>query len=100
MIAGALPMSWRVVASLLSPALRLNLHRRAAIGHEVAERLRERYGLDPTPRPAGPLLWMHAASVGETMSIFPVLAALRHQTKILLTTGTVTSQLLLDQHLS
>ena len=42
---------------------------------------------------------MHAASVGETMSILPVLEALRHRVKVLLTTGTVTSQALLDQRI-
>ena len=55
----------------------------SASGREIAARLPERRGIDPTPRPAGPLLWLHAASVGETMSILPVLQALRHRTKVL-----------------
>jgi 3-deoxy-D-manno-octulosonic-acid transferase len=92
-----LATGWTVAATLLAPALRLNLIRRAANGREIAERLPERRGIDSTPRPSGPLLWMHAASVGETMSILPVLAALRHRTKVLLTTGTATSQALLDK---
>jgi 3-deoxy-D-manno-octulosonic-acid transferase len=83
----------------MAPALRINLSRRAVNGKEIAERLPERFGIDPTPRPDGPLVWMHAASVGETMSILPVLTALRQRTKVLLTTGTVTSQALLDQRL-
>ncbi len=99
MIAGLLGTSWTVAATLLAPALRLNLIRRAANGREIAARLPERRGIDPTPRPPGPLLWMHAASVGETMSILPVLDALRHRTKVLLTTGTATSQALLDKAL-
>lgn len=91
--------AWAVSASLLAPALRLNLRRRAATGKEITARLPERVGLDSTPRPDGPLVWMHAASVGETMSVLPVLEALRPSTKVLLTTGTVTSQALLDQRL-
>jgi 3-deoxy-D-manno-octulosonic-acid transferase len=94
-----LAAGWTVATTLLAPALRLNLRRRAANGREIAARLPERRGIDPTPRPAGPLLWMHAASVGETMSILPVLDALRHRAKVLLTTGTVTSQALLDQRI-
>jgi 3-deoxy-D-manno-octulosonic-acid transferase len=99
MTASVLATGWTVAATVLAPALRLNLHRRAANGREIAARLPERRGIDLTPRPAGPLLWMHAASVGETISILPVLQALRHRTKVLLTTGTVTSQALLDQRI-
>jgi 3-deoxy-D-manno-octulosonic-acid transferase len=99
MTTSVLATSWTIAATLLAPAVRLNLRRRVANGREIAERLPERRGIDDTPRPAGPLLWMHAASVGETMSILPVLDALRHRTKVLLTTGTVTSQVLLDQRI-
>ncbi len=94
-----LAASWATAATLLNPALRLNLRLRAAKGKEVTERLPERFGIDPTTRPDGPLVWMHAASVGETMSVLPVLTALRRRTNVLLTTGTVTSQALLDQRL-
>ena len=97
MTSGVLAVGWSVAATMLAPLLRLNLNRRAANGREIAERLAERRGIDPTPRPAGPLVWIHAASVGETMSILPVLDALRHRTKVLLTTGTATSQALLDK---
>ena len=91
--------AWKVAATLLAPALRFNLSRRAANGKEITERLPERFGIDPTPRPEGRLVWIHAASVGETISILPVLTALSQRTKVLLTTGTVTSQALLDQRL-
>ena len=99
MTANVLATGWTVAATLLAPALRLNLNRRAANGREIASRLPERRGIDPTPRPTGPLLWVHAASVGETMSIQPVLDGLRHRAKVLLTTGTATSQALLEKAL-
>jgi len=97
MIASVLGNGWTVAATLLAPALRLNLLRRAANGREISDRLPERRGIDPTPRPPGRLLWLHAASMGETRSILPVLQALGQRTTVLLTTGTVTSQAMLDQ---
>ena len=92
-----LAMGWKIAATSMAPALRVHLRRRAAHGHEIMERLPERFGVDPTPRPPGRLLWIHAASVGEAMSILPVLTALRDRAKVLFTTGTVTSQTLLNK---
>ncbi len=72
--------------------LRLLLRVRLARGKEMRGRLAERRGIDATPRPPGRLVWLHAASVGETMSILPVLPELAEgAATILLTTGTVTS---------
>ncbi|MBN9563105.1 MAG: 3-deoxy-D-manno-octulosonic acid transferase [Alphaproteobacteria bacterium] len=93
---------WAGAATIVSPGLRLLLHARVRRGKEIAARLPERRGIDPTPRPAGRLLWLHAASVGETVSVFPVLTALAEQApdaSVLLTTGTLTSARLLAQRL-
>ena len=60
-----LSVLWARTASLIAPGLRLMLRLRAARGKEVAERLPERFGVDPTPRPAGRLLWLHAAPWGR-----------------------------------
>lgn len=87
------------LTGLAAPALRVMLRRRAARGKEIAARLAEREGIDPTPRPPGPLLWLHAASVGESVSLLPVLAALPAGLSVLLTTGTVTSADLLARRL-
>ncbi len=81
-------------AGLADPGLRLWLARRARRGKEIAARLPERRGIDATARPPGTLLWLHAASVGETVSVLPVLDALATiapAATLLMTTGTVTS---------
>ena len=93
---------WHGGATLAAPGLRAMLRRRVGRGKEVAARVPEREGIDPTPRPAGRLVWLHAASVGESQSVLPVLSALRGQApdaSILLTTGTVTSAALLAARL-
>ena len=86
------------LATLATLLLRLHLRRRVAAGREIAERVGERRGIDPTPRPAGILIWLHAASVGETLSILPVIEALlRTPTlSVLVTSGTRTSAELLS----
>ncbi len=93
---------WAGATTIASPGLRLLLRYRAGRGKEIEERLPERRGIDDTPRPEGNLIWLHAASVGETMSILPVLTALGRQapgSSVLLTTGTVTSAKLLTRRL-
>jgi 3-deoxy-D-manno-octulosonic-acid transferase len=97
--AQAFGLAWAGAASLAAPVLRLSLHRRVQRGKELADRLAERRGVDDTARPAGTLLWLHAASVGETVSVLPVLAQLPADVSVLLTTGTVTSAALLGQRL-
>lgn len=91
---------WSLTGRLAPLLLPLWLAHRARRGREIPARLPERRGIDDTPRPPGRLLWLHAASVGETASILPVLAALAEQspqTTILVTTGSVTSARLLAQ---
>ncbi|GAC1342843.1 MAG: 3-deoxy-D-manno-octulosonic acid transferase [Acetobacteraceae bacterium] len=94
--------TWRAAASAGAPLLRLALRRRVARGKETAARLPEREGHDPTPRPAGRLLWLHAASVGEAVSVLPVLSCLTTRAPdlgVLFTTGTLTSARLLERRL-
>jgi 3-deoxy-D-manno-octulosonic-acid transferase len=101
-VRGVIAGLWHGGATLAAPGLRAMLRRRVARGKELAVRLPEREGIDPTPRPPGRLVWLHAASVGESQSILPLLSALRAEApdlSILLTTGTVTSAALLAARL-
>jgi len=97
-----LASGWGATATLAAPTLRLMLRLRLRRGKEVAGRLLERRGIDPSSRPPGRLIWLHAASVGETTSVLPVLPELAERAPdltVLVTTGTVTSAELLGRRL-
>jgi 3-deoxy-D-manno-octulosonic-acid transferase len=79
--------------------LRRMLAKRVLRGKEILDRLPEREGISRLARPDGKLIWFHAASVGETLSVLPVIAAIDGRANVLLTTGTVTSAALAAERL-
>ncbi len=84
---------WRLLGSMGGPAARLWLNRRVREGKEDPARLEERFGVASVARPKGPLVWLHAASVGESLVALTLAEALRERRprlNILITTITVT----------
>lgn len=76
----------------LFPGLVAYLALRTAKGKEDSARRRERFGHASEKRPPGPLVWFHAASVGETTAVLPLMREISNRgIRIVLTTGTVTS---------
>jgi 3-deoxy-D-manno-octulosonic-acid transferase len=99
-----LPLALRFyrVASLAvaSPVASRLLAWRLKRGKENPARLGERYGKANLPRPPGPLIWLHGASVGEMLAVIPLIERLRAKDfAVLVTSGTVTSAALAQQRL-
>ncbi|RLQ87280.1 3-deoxy-D-manno-octulosonic acid transferase [Notoacmeibacter ruber] len=85
-------MAYRTAGRMLRPFSGVYLTGRTFAGKEDRSRRRERYGHASAERPERPLVWVHAASVGELNAIAGLIDYLaRHNVHVLLTTSTVTA---------
>ncbi len=93
---------YRFATYAAAPLVWACLAYRKAKGKEDLDRFPERLGIPSHPRPEGRLIWMHGASVGETLSMLPLINRITEtypDMHILVTSGTVTSAHLMAKRL-
>ena len=91
---------YRLASRAAAPAASHLLARRLKRNKEHPGRLGERRGEANLPRPNGPLILVHGASVGETLAVIPLIERICAQGfAVLATSGTVTSAALAERRL-
>ena len=78
------------------------LEKRLKTGKEDPDRISEKKGEITKPQPDTPLIWLHAASIGEAQSALILINRLLEiypEISILITTGTLTSAKVMEQKL-
>ncbi|MDD9909441.1 MAG: lipid IV(A) 3-deoxy-D-manno-octulosonic acid transferase [Ahrensia sp.] len=91
---------YRGFGTVAYPFTGLFLRSRARRGKEDRARRAERYGYAAHERPSGPMVWMHAASVGESLAVLPLIERIdSFGINLVLTTGTVTSATIAEERL-
>ncbi|MBL8639644.1 MAG: 3-deoxy-D-manno-octulosonic acid transferase [Alphaproteobacteria bacterium] len=76
------------------PLVKMVMRRRIRQGKEDPQRIGEKYAKPSLPRPLGPLMWVHVASVGEAQSMLPLIHIFLQQNplaSVLVTTITRTA---------
>ncbi|HEY1940523.1 MAG TPA: 3-deoxy-D-manno-octulosonic acid transferase [Roseiarcus sp.] len=92
--------AYRFATRLATPLTGVLLSLRLNKAKEDPLRIDERRGIAGLTRPEGPLVWLHGASVGEALSLLPLIDRITQSGRFaLVTTGTVTSARLLAQRL-
>jgi 3-deoxy-D-manno-octulosonic-acid transferase len=96
------PALYRSLTAAAAPLVVIYLNARCRRGKEDGARLGERFGIPSAARPKLPLVWVHAASVGEASSVLALIERIlgeRPGIEILMTTGTVAAARLAAERL-
>ena len=93
---------YRVLTTLMVPVAYWLVSRKLRAHAVEPHRLGERLGNTISPRAPGPVIWFHAASVGESLSVLTLITRMgerlpRHE--FLITSGTATSAKLIARRL-
>ncbi len=91
-----------LIATLYPMVISRYIKRRKEKGKEDIKRFNERIGRPSMPRPEGKLFWFHGASVGESLSMLPLINKLLEtypEAHVMVTTGTLTSAELMGKRL-
>lgn len=93
---------YHILTFLVLPIYLVVLFFRILLGKEDANRIFERFGIASKKRPNGNLVWIHAASIGESKIALTLIDGMikRYQDMyFLITTGTVSSSRILNKSL-
>ena len=91
-----------LIAILYPLVIKRYIKKRLHNGKEDRERFNERIGRPKMPRPEGKLVWLHGASVGESVSMLPLIQKILDtypDAHVMVTTGTVTSADVMNKRL-
>ena len=98
--ARAILTGYRGLGAVIYPFIGGYIGWRATRGKEDKHRKAERYGHSTITRPKGPIVWFHAASVGEANAVIPLVQHVQKQgVGVIFTSGTVTSARLIEDRL-
>jgi len=91
---------YKILSVIFLPIVIIIIAFRIFQNKEINNRIKERFAFSSIKRPKGKLIWINASSIGEylaTISLIKKIRKIRPKTKILITTNTKTSSLLVQR---